>query len=454
VSNERSVLMPQLGESVHEARIVRWLVGVGDSVNDFDSLVEIETDKVTAEVPAPFPGVVLRLLVSVGATVAVGAEIAVFAVTSKELGDRKPAYQDQPTNAVANFQAGPGTDSEKPMRTVSEQRLESDAGQDPNPRVTSVPADEMEKIRSFISPAVRRLAKRSGAPLDSVRGTGTGGRIKKIDLVNHLAGKQDLRTGAAADTINTPVPSPVQPDNSGSSLRRGDRFAPHSRLRKQIADKMVQSKSTIPHAWQTQEVDMSRIVAARSAQKEAFRERTGHDLTYLPYVVKAAGAAMRANPQVNSTYTSDGLILHQDVNIAISVALEDGVMLPVLRTVDGMSLGGVATEIGELTARTRAGKLTPQDVGGASLTVNNSGTFGTLLSYSVIPLGQIGILTMEVVRVRPVVLDGMLKFKPMMYLCFSLDHRVMDGLGASRFLTACREWLEGYPDATATSDEV
>jgi len=217
---------------------------------------------------------------------------------------------------------------------------------------------------------------------------------------------------------------------------------PLTRVRKLIAENMTRSKTTIPHAWQTQEVDMSGVVAHRNANKGAFQQREGFSLTYLPYVIAAATAALREHPHVNSTFNDTELLVHRDVNIGVSIGLEDTLVVPVIRRADGLSLAGIARAVNELAQKARNKKLTADDLTGATFTVNNSGTFGTLFSYSVINPGQAGILTMEAIVERPVAVDGMIGIKPLMYACFSFDHRVLDGLGAARFLVSCRKWLE------------
>jgi 2-oxoisovalerate dehydrogenase E2 component (dihydrolipoyl transacylase) len=222
----------------------------------------------------------------------------------------------------------------------------------------------------------------------------------------------------------------------------GDEVVPLSRMRRLIAENMTRSKSTIPHAWQTQEVDMSGVVANRSANKGAFQQREGFSLTYLPYVIAAAVASLHEHPEVNATFNETELIVHRRIDLGVSVGFEDTLLVPVIRGADGLSLAGIARAVNDVATRARNRKLKADELQGGTFTVNNSGTFGTLFSYSVINPGQAGILTMEAIVDRPVAVNGMIGIKPMMYLCFSFDHRVLDGLQAARFLTSCRRWLE------------
>ncbi len=266
--------------------------------------------------------------------------------------------------------------------------------------------------------------------LSRVTGSGLGGRVTKKDVQDYAA-----KSKAAPPPPAAPAPAPV-------SAGEGDEVVQLTRVRKLIADNMTRAKQTIPHAWQTQEADMSGVVANRNANKAAFQKQEGFSLTYLPYVMAATLSAVRENPHVNATFNESELIVHRDINLGISVGMEDTLLVPVVRKADGLSIAGLARAVNDLATRARNKQLKADELAGATFTVNNSGTFGTLFSYSVINPGQAGILTMEAIVERPVAVQGMIGIKPMMYLCFSFDHRVLDGLQAARFLTACRKWLE------------
>jgi 2-oxoisovalerate dehydrogenase E2 component (dihydrolipoyl transacylase) len=270
--------------------------------------------------------------------------------------------------------------------------------------------------------------------LTKVSGTGIGGRVTKKDV-------QDFATNAKA----APPPAAPAPDVTPGE---GDEVVQLTRVRRLIAENMVRSKTTIPHAWQTQEADMSGVVANRSSNKAAFQKQEGFSLTYLPYVIAAATSALREHRGVNATFHETELIIHRDINIGVSIGLEDTLIVPVVRRADGLSIAGIARAVNDLATRARNKQLKADDLAGATFTVNNSGTFGTLFSYSVINPGQAGILTMEAIVDRPVAVDGMIGIKPMMYLCFSFDHRVLDGLQAARYLTSCRKWLEAVTPET------
>ena len=413
------VVMPQLGESVHEGTISKWLVKPGDKVVEFEPMLEVDTDKVNAEVPAPVSGILREILAKEGDTVQAGSEIAVV-----ELGDGNvTATPEAP--APAPKTETPKVEKEDPLPTRP-------APQPPAPSARAPKVDgggEPTEPHRY-SPGVQMAASELGVDLSNVTGTGLGGRVTKKDVQEYAA------KGKAAPAPSRPAPAaPVTP-------AEGDQVVQLTRVRRLIAENMTRSKTTIPHAWQTQEADMSGVVANRNANKGAFQKQEGFSLTYLPYVMAAALSALREHPEVNSTFNETELVIHKDINLGISVGMEDTLLVPVIRRADGLSLAGLARAVNDLATRARSKQLKADELAGATFTVNNSGTFGTLFSYSVINPGQAGILTMEAIVERPVAINGLIGIKPMMYLCFSFDHRVLDGLQAARFLTSCRKWLE------------
>jgi len=417
------VVMPQLGESVHEGTISRWLVKPGDKVVEFEPMLEVDTDKVSAEVPSPVSGILREILANEGQTVQAGAEIAVV-----EIGADGEAVAKPETSAAAPAAPPPAPPVPAPAPAAP-------AGTAPKPTPTPAPAaapaapvlDGGGEHR--YSPAVQMQAAELGVDLSRVQGTGIGGRVTK----------KDVEQFAAAAKAAPPAPQAAAPL---ATPGEGDQVVQLTRVRRLIAENMVRSKSTIPHAWQTQEADMSGVVANRNANKAAFQKQEGFSLTYLPYVMAATLSALREHPEVNSTFNETELIIHRDINLGVSVGLEDTLVVPVIRRADGLSIAGLARAVNDVATRARNKQLKADDLSGGTFTVNNSGTFGTLFSYSVINPGQAGILTMEAIVDRPVAMGGMIGIKPMMYLCFSFDHRVLDGLKAARFLTSCRKWLE------------
>ncbi len=417
------VVMPQLGESVHEGTISRWLVKPGDKVVEFEPMLEVDTDKVSAEVPSPVSGVLKEILAKEGQTVQAGAEIAVVEVGADGAGTATPEAP-APAQKVPAPTPAPEAHAE-PAPTAVPQQAPAPAPAAPQ---ASAPAPVMESGEHRYSPAVQMQATELGVDLSNVRGTGIGGRVTKKDVEQFAA---------AAKAAPPPGPAPA-----AAAPSEGDQVVQLTRVRRLIAENMVRSKTTIPHAWQTQEADMSGVVANRNASKAAFQKQEGFSLTYLPYVMAATVSALRENPEVNSTFNETELIIHRDINLGVSVGLEDTLVVPVIRRADGLSIAGLARAVNDLANRARNKQLKADDLSGGTFTVNNSGTFGTLFSYSVINPGQAGILTMEAIVERPMAVNGLIGIKPMMYLCFSFDHRVLDGLKAARFLTSCRKWLE------------
>ena len=466
------IVMPQLGESVHEGTISRWLVKPGDKVVEFEPMLEVDTDKVNAEVPAPVSGILREILAKEGETVQAGAEIAVVE-TGDGASTPSPApaasapspapAASAPSPAPAGEGRGEGRQTPSPARAglapspapaaappspapAAAPPAPAPAAAAPSPAPAAAapspaPAGEgrgegrggegpSEPHR--YSPGVQMAASELQVDLSRVTGTGIGGRVTKKDVQDYAA-----RAKAAP---SAPAPATAAP--AAVTRGEGDEVVQLTRVRRLIAENMTRSKQTIPHAWQTQEADMSGVVANRNAGKAAFQKQEGFSLTYLPYVMAAALSALRENPHVNATFNETELIVHRDINLGISVGMEDTLLVPVIRRADGLSIAGLARAVNDLATRARSKQLKADELAGATFTVNNSGTFGTLFSYSVINPGQAAILTVEAIVERPVAVNGLIGIKPMMYLCFSFDHRVLDGLQAARFLTACRKWLE------------
>ncbi len=449
------VVMPQLGESVHEGTIAKWLVKPGDKVVEFEPMLEVDTDKVSAEVPSPVSGILREILAKEGQTVQAGAEIAVVEVGA----DGEAAASPEAVPSPPRQGGAAGTGSARPDASRGESPLkqegQGEGREDPKPptakaeptaRAVPVPAPTPQPAapapapappspvldggQHRYSPAVQMLASELGVDLSKVEGTGIGGRVTKKDVEQFAAAAKAAPAARPAVLATSAAPA------------EGDQVLQLTRVRRLIAENMVRSKTTIPHAWQTQEADMSGVVAHRNANKAAFQKQEGFSLTYLPYVMAATISALREHAEVNSTFNETELIIHRDINLGVSVGLEDTLVVPVVRRADGLSIAGLARAVNDLATRARNKQLKADDLSGGTFTVNNSGTFGTLFSYSVINPGQAGILTMEAIVERPVAVSGMIGIKPMMYLCFSFDHRVLDGLMAARFLTSCRKWLE------------
>jgi 2-oxoisovalerate dehydrogenase E2 component (dihydrolipoyl transacylase) len=408
-----SVKMPQLGESITEGTISKWLKKPGDPVKKYEGLVEIITDKVNAEVPAPLSGVLKEIKVKEGATVTVGTEIAV-------IEESVPATASAPKS-----QPAPQTPIAAPA-PAEESATEGQGGG--------------SEGRTRLSPAVRALIEEhriSDADLSHIEGSGIGGRISKKDIEDFVAKRAQPATANGEQrqpAASVPTPTP------GTTV-------PLSPMRRAIAANMLKSKQTIPHAWTVAEVDMTNVVRFRQKVKDSFKQREGIDLTYVPVIVKAVVEGLKAVPILNASWSDQGVVLHRDINVGVAVSVDDGLIVPVIHQADRMSIAGLAKAIDDLAKRARAGKLGIPDVQGATFTVNNPGTFGTILSYSIIAPPQAGILAMDAIVKRPVVVEGdAIAVRSMMNLCLSFDHRVLDGVSAARFLQGVRRWLEGFSE--------
>jgi 2-oxoisovalerate dehydrogenase E2 component (dihydrolipoyl transacylase) len=415
-----SVKMPQLGESITEGTISKWLKQPGDRVKKYEGLVEVITDKVNAEVPAPLAGVLKEIKVKEGTTVTVGTEIAVI---EESVGAA--------TGAAPTLPREEGTERE------------------PEPAIAAPIPEEVKsggptEGRTRLSPAVRALIEEhriTDAELARIEGSGVGGRISKKDIEDFI-GRRAQPIAANGEQRQAAPATAAAPTVPGAETR-----VPLTPMRRAIASNMAKSKQTIPHAWTVAEVDMTNVVRFRHQVKDSFKQREGVDLTFVPIIVKAVVEGLKAVPVLNASWTDDGVVLHKDINVGVAVSVDDGLIVPVVHQADRMSIAGLAKSIDDLARRARATKLTIPDVQGATFTVNNPGTFGTILSYSIIAPPQAGILAMDAIVKRPVVLDGdAIAIRSMMNLCLSFDHRVLDGVSAARFLQGVRRWLEGFSE--------
>jgi 2-oxoisovalerate dehydrogenase E2 component (dihydrolipoyl transacylase) len=410
------VTMPQLGESVTEGTIGRWLKQVGEPVKKYESLVEIITDKVNAEVPAPVAGVLQAISAPEGATVAVGTEICVIEVAGAEA-------------------ASPVTERVAPPAATAE------------PSAAAAPAAQVEKRDEGgrLSPAVRQLAEEQKVDVSRIAGSGLGGRVTKKDVLDYVAAQGTPSRASASPRAEAPAPR-TAPAAVGRAPQpaAGDQTLKLTPMRRSIAEHMARSKSTIPHAWTVTEVDMTSIVRVRQAAREGFRRQEGVDLTYVPFVIKAVVENLRHHPILNAAWGGDHIILRKELNIGVAVSVEDGLVVPVIHHADDKNLAGLAKALEDLAGRARTGKLTLEDVQGGTFTVNNPGTFGSVISYAIINQPQAAILNMEAIVKRPVVIEDAIAIRSMMNLCLSFDHRVMDGVAAVRFLQGVRASLEGF----------
>ncbi len=420
-----TVTMPQLGESVTEGTIGSWLVHPGQQVEKFDSLVEVVTDKVTAEVPSPAAGTVVEILAPEGERLSVGQPICTL--DTPEAEQAPPTEDGGPIPVVSP--SVPAVDSEEERRhegppEVAAAQTRAEPGLAPAP--TGV---------GFISPAVRQLADENRVDLSEVQGTGFEGRITKRDVLLHLEGTQPTAAPPRSRPLSPAVAAP------------GERIT-LSPMRRSIAEHMVRSRHISPHAWTMVEVDMSGVRGARDAHREQFRATTGVDLSYLPFAMQATCLALRAVPTMNASFEGEAIVVHREVNLGLAVSVPDGLIVPVVRNADRYSIAGLARAASELITRARAGTARLEDVEGGTFTLNNAGALGTVLSQAIINQPQAGILVMDAVVPRPVVVGDAIAIRPIMNLTLSFDHRINDGSAAARLLGAVKSWLESVGPQT------
>lgn len=445
-----TVTMPQLGESVTEGTILKWLKQPGDPVALDDSLCEIETEKVTAELPSPFEGTMGKILVQEGETVEVGeplCEVDEGAATASPNGNGEVKLRQEgrwmggpmaiPPDEEEQHAAKPAT-----ADGASKVAVMSGAGAgraEPAPGESRRQPDDRGK---FYSPAVMRLAREHSVDLDAISGTGIGGRVTRKDVERAIAAGPAAAPQAApsAATAAAQAPERVPSRPSGEGAYETVQF---SATRRTIAENLKRSNLEAPQAWTMVEADVSRLVALRNREKERFARQEGIDLTLLPYFTQAVCETLREYPMLNARWEGDELRQYHALNIGVAIASETGLVVPVVHDAGDLSVPGLAKHIAELVQRAHSRKLRVEDIEGGTFTVNNTGAFGSIASKPIVNYPQVAIVSMERVVKRPVVAaDDAIAVRSMMNVCLSFDHRAMDGLEAGNFLAALKRRLE------------
>ncbi len=464
------IVMPQMGESIFEGTITKWLKKPGDKVERDEPLFEISTDKVDAEIPSPSAGVLKEIKVSEGKTVPIQTVVGVIDAAGSAASAPAPAPAAAP-KAAAEPAPAP---SAKPA-----------AAAPPPPKssapVASGPAapparPSGERIHS--SPLVRRMAKEHGVDLASVPGTGAGGRISKQDMEAFISGnapasgsaqEAEVYESPAAPSASAPAPppraaSPVPPPppSAGSGTHGFNTFdaavprekmyfgnyevQPMSTMRQRIAEHMVASKRVSAHVYSVDEIDMTKVAALRAKSKDEFEKRYDTKLTFMPFFVKAAVAGLRAYPTVNSSLDGTNVVLHKEINIGIAVALDWGLIVPVIKNADEKNILGIQRNMNDLAERARAKKLRPEEVQEGTFSITNPGVFGGLFGLPVISQPNVGILGLGAIEKRPVVINDSIAIRSMCYVTLSYDHRVVDGAIAHQFLHKVKDTLENWSE--------
>ena len=440
-SRNMKIELPQVGESVTEGIIGRWLKQPGDRVEKYDPLVEVVTDKVNMEMPSPVSGVLTRILVEEGQTVPMGAVIAEMDVEGE--APEAPAG-DIPAGLRSAADAEPIDKTGVLLRDVAPVGPTGSGGvaasaspTAPPPKASDAAAPAAGGPRGRYSPAVQRLAQAHDVDLSRVTGTGLGGRVTRQDLQKYI----DASTTPPSDA----PASSEKLSGTGVSVER----MPLTPIRRMIAENMVKSATLIPQAWSIVEVDVTTLVERRSSARDDFQRTEGINLTYLPFVVKAVAESLRTNPMLNSSWDGDAILIKKRVNVGVAVATGDGLVVPVIHDADSLSVAGLAKSIDGLTDRARRGKLNLADVQGGTFTVNNTGALGSVVSQPLVNYPQAAIITTEAIVKRPVVVGDAIAIRSMMNLCLTFDHRILDGAEAGAFINEVKRLLEGIGPDTA-----
>jgi 2-oxoisovalerate dehydrogenase E2 component (dihydrolipoyl transacylase) len=420
--------MPQLGESVTEGTVEKWLKSEGDFVRRDEPIVEVVTDKVNAEIPSPFEGRLIKISVTEGETVLVGAVIAQIEVAGAAAAEAPAALAKSPAAPHPEVPAAPAP------------RAGTAPVAAPSP---ATPASGGDGERARLSPAVRKLAAEHGLEATALKGTGMGGRVTRDDV---LAAVESGATAAPAAARATAPAAPRQPPAGSDGAR--EEVVKLSSMRKAIAEHMVRSLATSPHAWTLQEIDVTGLVRYREAEKEGFRARHGVSLTYLPFVVQVVCDAIKQYPWLNSTWSDEGVVLKHYINMGIAVSIPDGLIVPVLKDADQRGFTDLVASINDLVVRARSKQLKPDDVQGGTFTLNNTGATGSIASQPIINQPQAAILTTESIIKRPVVIGDGIAVRDMMNMCLSFDHRIIDGMMAGQFLNTIKKSLEEWTAAS------
>ncbi len=404
------VLVPRLGEGVDEVTVTKWLKQVGDSINELEPLLEVNTDKVDTEIPAPVSGVILSIDMQEGQAAKVGELLAVIG------------------KAGETIDSGQLTVDDKKESKVESQKSEVQPTANRQPQITN-------KDIGFISPVVAKIAAEHGVDLSQVHGTGLSGRITKNDVLSYVDSKKQT-TDQRPQTAVSHQPSAVPVI--------GDQLIKHTSMRKSIAEHMVMSKRTSPHVLTVMEADMSRVIKHRAANKSAF-EKDGVNLTFTAYFMSAIVAGLKTYPMVNSSWSDEGVLVHKNINIGMAASLgEEGLIVPVIKGADNISLLAMARTVNDLANRARNKKLQPDEVRGGTFTLTNHGTSGSLFAFPVINQPQCGILGIGAMQKRVIVIDDAIAIRPMVYMSFVFDHRILDGASADWFLAKVKETLENW----------
>jgi 2-oxoglutarate dehydrogenase E2 component (dihydrolipoamide succinyltransferase) len=475
------VIMPQMGESIAEGTVTKWMKKVGDKVQRDEPLFEISTDKVDAEIPSPAAGVLKEIRVEPGQTVPINTVVGVIAAEGEAVASA-PAPAPSAAPAPPPTQAAPPAPAATPPSFAPApprpEPAQADGGTAPPPRPEPRPAapappppagkprsemsvDELRQSRS--SPVVRKIAAEHNVDIRQIPGTGIAGRVTKQDILGHLEGRPAEVAPAAAPSpagtvpfpsaapaaVASPAAAPVSPAPARPSFPAGPRveIVPMSPIRRKTAEHMTLSKRVSAHVTTVFEIDMSRIDALRQKYRQAYEDRSGVKLTYMPFIVKATVDALKAFPVLNASVEDNNIVYRHDVNVGMAVALDWGLIVPVIRNADEKNILGLARAVVDLAERARSRHLKVDEVQGGTFTITNPGVFGSLFGTPIINQPQVAILGVGTIEKRPVVRDDAIAIRTMAYFALSFDHRIVDGSDADRFMAHVKKGLQEFDES-------
>ena len=458
------VVMPQMGESIFEGTITKWLKKPGDKVERDEPLFEISTDKVDAEIPSPSAGVLKEIKIAEGQTVPIQTIVAVIDGAGSASASAPAPAAAPPAKAAPASAAAPAPAAAKPSAPPPAPAAPASV-----PAASAAASGSTERIHS--SPLVRRLAKEHNVDLSAIEGTGAGGRITKEDIEGVIAGQSASASAptsapAAAARPSVPPPAPAPIAAPGAPAVHGSQYVaalqvgvpreriyfgnyevqPLSNMRQKIAEHMVASKHVSAHVYSVDEIDMTKVAAIRAKSKDEFEKRYETKLTFMPFFVKAAVAGLRAHPTLNASLDGTSIVLHKEINVGIAVALDWGLLVPVIKNADEKNLLGIQRNLNDLAERARSKKLKPEEVQEGTFSITNPGVFGGLFGLPVISQPNVGILGLGAIEKRPVVINDSIAIRSMCYVTLSYDHRVVDGAVAHQFLHKVKETLENWSE--------
>jgi 2-oxoglutarate dehydrogenase E2 component (dihydrolipoamide succinyltransferase) len=434
------VVMPQMGESIVEGTLTKWLKKPGERVERDEPLFEISTDKVDTEIPSPAAGTLGEVLVQEGATVGINTVVArIDEGGGAAAAPKAPAAEAKPAAPAPQAVAPPPQPAPPAAETIQ-------------PTPAPEQAEEISPAGP-LSPLVRKMARENNVDLARVKGTGAGGRITKQDVEAHLAQQSAAPAAPAAPAPRPAAPAPAAPPPAAQAVtpvglagQAKTRIEPLSTMRQKIAEHMVLSKRTSPHVTTVHRVDMTKVAKMRERHKAAFQSSYGFSLTYLPFIIRASVVALRQFPLLNASLDGNNIIFHNDINIGIAVALENGLIVPVIRAADEKNVLGLQRSVVDLATRARSRQLKPDEVVGGTFSITNFGSFGSLIGTPVINQPQVAIMGVGTVDKTPVVIDDAIAIRSICHLSLSFDHRLIDGALADQFMTKVKQVLEAWSE--------